>query len=162
MFKKLKDIYLDLYFLFFPATRLRKSGARIGKNIFFGKYTYFELENAKYIEISDDCVISAFCKFIPHDSSLNNVLGRPVLYGKIILEKNCYVGANTTLLAGTRVGKNTIVGANSLVKGNLKPNSVYVGSPVKYLCSIYELDKKWERRKDKKFIYKKQKRWHEN
>lgn len=29
-----------------------------------------------------------------------------------------------------------IVGAGSIVKGHLKDNSVYAGTPVKYICSI--------------------------
>lgn len=143
MLKKFKRLYIDIYYYFFPISRLRKSGAKIGKNVFIGKSVYFELENARFIEIEDDVVISACCKFIPHDSSLNNVLGEKILYGKIILRKNSYIGVNTTLLLNTEVGERTIIGANSLVKGTYKKDSVYVGSPAKYYCSIKELQKRW-------------------
>lgn len=144
MYRLIKRIYLDTYFYLFPILRLRKSGAKVGKDVFLGKWTSFELENARLITIEDKVIISAHCKLIPHDSSLNNITGFAVQYGEIVLKKGCYIGANTTILMNSEVGENTIVGANSLVKGKLKPNSVYLGNPVRYYCSISELEKKWK------------------
>ena len=34
----------------------------------------------------------------------------------------------------TTIGDNIIVGAGSIVKGNLLSNSVYVGKPIKKIC----------------------------
>lgn len=139
-----KKIYSQLVFKFFPAYRLKKSGANIGKNIFFGDYIYVELENAKYLTIEDDVVLSAFTKIILHDSSLNNVEGSEILYDKVVLKKNCYIGANSTILPGSIIGRNTIVGAHSLVKGKLKNNSVYAGVPAKFLYTTKEMKQKWK------------------
>ena len=51
--------------------------------------------------------------------------------GAIIIEDNVWLGENVIVLAGVRIGKNTIVGANSVVTKNLDENSIYVGIPAK-------------------------------
>lgn len=143
-----KQLYLDITWSLFPVWRLRKSGAHVGRNVFIGKHCYIELENAKFLTIEDGVVIAAHSKIILHDSSLNNINGFDLLYGKVILGKNCYLGADVTILPGSRVGEKTIVGAGSLVKGELKDSSVYVGRPARFLCSVEELTLKWQKLKD--------------
>lgn len=53
--------------------------------------------------------------------------------GPIIIGDYAIVGAGTTVLEGVSVGEGTVVGANSLVKYDLEPWSVYAGSPVRKL-----------------------------
>lgn len=139
----LLPLFYDLWYTLDPVGRLHRSGAKIGNNVFFGLHTFVELENARLLTIEDNAVISAHSKIILHDSSLSRIANVKPRYGTVILRKNCYIGANSTILYGSDIGENTIVGANSLVKGSLKPNSVYVGQPVQRLCSTQELQKKW-------------------
>lgn len=49
----------------------------------------------------------------------------------ISIENNVWLGAKVTVLAGSHIGANTVVGANAVVKGTLDANAVYVGVPVK-------------------------------
>ena len=42
-----------------------------------------------------------------------------------------FIGSNTTILAGTKIGDNVIIGAGSLVKGNISGGGVYAGVPAK-------------------------------
>ena len=49
----------------------------------------------------------------------------------IILERNVWIGANTTVLKGVTIGENTVVGAMSLVNRNLPANSLCAGNPAK-------------------------------
>ena len=142
----LKINMLILWYHLDPHGRLRRSGAKVGDNVFIGLHTYIELENAALLTIEDDVTIAAQTRIILHDSSLKNVLGGEVLYGPVILCKRCYIGANTTILQGSEVGAGTIVGANSLVKGKLKAHSVYLGQPARYYCSTKELAAKWKKR----------------
>lgn len=147
---RLKSLWIKLTWKFWPQWRLRVSGAKVGKNIFLGEQVYIELENAKHLTVDDGVVVAAFSKIILHDSSLNNINGFDLLYGKVHLRRNVYIGADVTILPGSDVGENTIVGAGSLVKGVLKSNSVYFGRPAKYYCSLNELTKKWQRLKNSK------------
>lgn len=138
---------------------LKKAGARIGKNVFIGHQVFFELENAFLLTIDDEVVISAFCKFILHDSSLNNVIEAPIRYAPIHLQKNCYIGADCLILPGTEVGESTIIGAGSLVKGLINKNSVYFGRPAKYYCSVLKLKKEWKNKKINNIFYIATKKW---
>lgn len=156
-----KALYLKVFFRLNPAWRLRKSGAKVGKNVFFGEGVYIELENAKLLEIGDGVVLSAFSKIILHDSSLNNVDNFEVLYGNVIIGRKAYIGAGSIILPGVVVGENTIVGAGSLVKGVLKANSVYAGNPAKYLGSVAALKTKWKKRKNKLTFLKRVRKWYE-
>lgn len=143
MFKRL---YIKIYFKLFPAKRLRKSGAKVGKNIFFGEAFYTELENAKLLEIKDGVVFAAFSKIILHDSSLDNVIKNyGVKYGKVIIGKNSYIGAGAIILPGTIIGDNTIIGAGSVVKGVLKKDSVYAGCPAKFIETVSQMKSKWKK-----------------
>ncbi|SEL73775.1 Hexapeptide repeat of succinyl-transferase [Butyrivibrio sp. ob235] len=54
-----------------------------------------------------------------------------IRYGDVIIEDDAYIGANCTILPGTIIREGAFVGANSLVKGELEPWTVYVGSPCK-------------------------------
>lgn len=47
----------------------------------------------------------------------------------IVLEKNVWVGANTTILKGVTIGENTVVGTMSLVNKSLPANSICAGIP---------------------------------
>ena len=128
---------------------LRKYGAKIGENVYIGEDVYFEVENLGFLEISDGAVISAHCKFVFHDSSLNNVTGDPIRYGKIRIGKNSYIGFDTLLLPGTLIADNVIIGAGSLVSGNYPSENVYIGRPAKQYCTIKELQEKWQNTGDR-------------
>lgn len=55
----------------------------------------------------------------------------------IIIEKNVWVGANTTILKGVTIGENTVVGTMSLVNKNLPANAICAGIPA---SKIKDLD----------------------
>lgn len=146
---------LLLYWIFNlnPILILRIFHCKVGKNVYIGSNVFIELENAHLLEIADEVVISSNSSIILHDSSLNNICNDQVQYGKVLLNKNCYIGFGCILLPGTSVGKNTIVGAGSIVKGILKQNSVYIGSPAKFYCSIEDLIRKRRENKQNDLIY---------
>lgn len=54
----------------------------------------------------------------------------------VILEDNVWIGVNTTILKGVTIGKNSIIGANSLVVKDIPPNVIAGGNPCKVLKQI--------------------------
>jgi acetyltransferase-like isoleucine patch superfamily enzyme len=54
----------------------------------------------------------------------------------VVINKNVWLAAKVTVLAGSIIGNNTVVGANAVVKGNFDSNSVYVGIPAKKIKSF--------------------------
>ena len=47
--------------------------------------------------------------------------------------KNVWIGARVTVLSGVKIGENSIIGASSLVNKDVPPNTVYAGTPAKFL-----------------------------
>jgi acetyltransferase-like isoleucine patch superfamily enzyme len=80
------------------------------------------------VDIGDHSVIGNDCEIWGHA-----IEGDKIHIKKVKIGKKCTVGAKAVILPGVEIGDNTIVGASSLVPKNmkLKPNSIYVGIPVK-------------------------------
>jgi acetyltransferase-like isoleucine patch superfamily enzyme len=49
----------------------------------------------------------------------------------IFIDENVWIGAGAIILPGVRIGKNSIVGAGSVVTKNIPPNQIWVGVPAK-------------------------------
>lgn len=49
----------------------------------------------------------------------------------VTIGEYCWVGAGATVLSGSKVGDRTVVGAMSLVRGDLDADSLYVGIPAR-------------------------------
>ncbi len=129
---------------------LRKQGVRVGDNctIYGREDIVVDMTRPWLIEIGDNVEITAKAVILTHgyDWSVfhkkhGSILGS---VGKVKVGNNVFIGLGTTLLPGTDIGENVIVGAGSVVKGVLEPNSVYAGFPAKRICS---LDDYYEKRK---------------
>ncbi|MBN2073204.1 MAG: transferase [Actinobacteria bacterium] len=59
--------------------------------------------------------------------------------GGSVLEDLVKIGANCTILPGVRIGKNSLIGAGSVVVRDVDTDSVYAGNPAKYIKSIHNL-----------------------
>lgn len=66
-----------------------------------------------------------------HQCSILDAKSSPIL-----LERNVWIGANTTILKGVTIGENTVVGAMSLVNKDLPSNSVCAGNPAKKIRDL--------------------------
>lgn len=53
----------------------------------------------------------------------------------IIIEDNVYIGYDVIILPGVTIGKNSIIGAKSVVTKSIPPNSVAVGIPARVIKS---------------------------
>jgi acetyltransferase-like isoleucine patch superfamily enzyme len=51
--------------------------------------------------------------------------------GNTVIGNDVWIGANSIILAGVKVGDGAIIGANSLVNADVEPYSVVVGSPAR-------------------------------
>jgi acetyltransferase-like isoleucine patch superfamily enzyme len=56
----------------------------------------------------------------------------------IIIEDDVWIGANCTIVGGTRIGAHSVIGAQSFVKGNIPPYSVAYGVPCRVKRSRLE------------------------
>ena len=56
--------------------------------------------------------------------------------GQVIIEDNVWIGEGACILAGVTIGKNAIIGANSVVTKNIPANSVVAGIPAKVISQL--------------------------
>ena len=54
----------------------------------------------------------------------------------IHIKENAWIGANATILPGITIGKNSIVGAGSVVTHDVPGNSVAVGNPARVIKKL--------------------------
>ena len=53
----------------------------------------------------------------------------------IIIEDDVWIGHNSTILKGVKIGKGAIIGSNSVITKNVEANTINVGNPVRVLNS---------------------------
>lgn len=119
--------------------RLRNLGSSIADDVYFGPDVYVEEWFAPLLTVESGVVISQGVTILLHDSSLNNVAGEDVLIGEVILGRNCYLGANSTLLCGVEVGAGALVGACSLVREDVPAGCVAYGTPARVMGTVESL-----------------------
>lgn len=56
---------------------------------------------------------------------------RNVIRGKVVIEKDAFIGANVVVHPNVTIGEGAIIGSNSLVLKDVAPWSINVGSPCK-------------------------------
>jgi acetyltransferase-like isoleucine patch superfamily enzyme len=59
---------------------------------------------------------------------------------RCIIGNDVWIGANSIILAGVKIGDGAIVGANSLVTKDVEPYSIVIGSPAKFHRYRFEED----------------------
>lgn len=59
----------------------------------------------------------------------------------ILIDDNVWIGAGSTILAGVHIGKNSVIGAGSVVTKSIPENAVAVGVPCRVVRTIGEEDK---------------------
>lgn len=81
------------------------------------------------IKIGDCCQISPNVQIYDHDHDFRDEKGiRSKKYkcSPVIIGKNVWIGADSVILRGTRIGNNCTIGAGSIIKGIIPDNSVVV------------------------------------
>ncbi|ACF12852.1 putative acetyl transferase [Chloroherpeton thalassium ATCC 35110] len=68
---------------------------------------------------------------------------QPVSKKEIVIEDDCWIGANVSIAAGVTVGKHAVVGAGSVVTKSVPPFHIAVGNPAKVIKKYDFAEKKW-------------------
>ena len=100
---------------------------QLGFETDIGAFSYINAKNGVVIE--NKVQIGSHC-------SLYSVSTIDNTSGKVVLKQNCKIGSHTTILPGVTVGKNSIVGANSLVNKDIPDNVIAFGIPAKVVKII--------------------------
>lgn len=135
----------------FPNVRLEVHGKDsqliIGDNVGIGQNVHITTGAKLVIGKSSTILANVFITDIDHSYE---EIGIPILEQKNIINKteigeNCFIGIGAAIQAGTILGKQCIVGANSVVRGHFEDYTVIVGSPAKPIKKYNFETQKWEK-----------------
>jgi len=99
----------------------------LGKNTDIGAFVYINAVEGVIIE--DNAQIGGGVKIY----SVSTIDGKR---GKVVLKKNCKIGANSVIMPGITIGENSIVGALSFVNKDVPDNVVAIGCPAKVIKKL--------------------------
>lgn len=110
-------------------------GLKIGNNSNIGPYCYIGCSG--YIEIGDNVMISPRVSIYAE----NHVFERTDIPMKeqgvkrqfVKIENDCWIAANSIILAGVTIGRGSVVAAGSVVTTDVPPFSIVAGVPAKII-----------------------------
>lgn len=120
-----------------------------GKHVHFGKNVYANFN----LTLVDDThiYVGDFTMFGPNVTVAT--AGHPILpelrekayqYNMpVFIGRNCWLGANVTVVPGVKIGENSVIGAGSVVTRDIPPNSVALGVPCRVVRTIDEHDREF-------------------
>lgn len=121
---------------------LRRMGVRLGEGCRI--YTQNFGSEPWLIRIGDRVCISNDVTFVTHNLTwpVQDKHESLTSFAPIIIEDNCQVGVNVTLLPGVTIGAGSAVGAGSVVASDIPPGVVAAGNPARVLCTMDEYEEK--------------------
>ncbi len=109
----------------------------IGKNSWIGPNTILDGSGGK-LRIGSFCSISSGVQIYTHNSVKWALTGGKSHYEKddVRIGDQCYIGPNSIITMGCKIGKCSVIGAHSLVDTNIPPNSIAFGTPAKIVGHV--------------------------
>lgn len=122
------DVLID-YSCYFRYPSKIKIGNRVSINRGCQFYPRHHFKDA-FIILEDDVILGPMVTFLgagqdPRSHKLDDIAKT------IRIEQGAYIGANTTIRYGVTIGKNSVVGAGSVVVSDVPPDSVVGGAPAR-------------------------------
>lgn len=100
---------------------------KLGKETDIGAFSY--LNSVEGIIIEDYVQIGGGVKIYSIDTISNKK-------GRVILKRNCKIGANSVIMPGVTIGENSVIGALSFVNRDMPDNVVAYGCPAKVIKKL--------------------------
>lgn len=133
VFQRFRATYkLRKYTPYTIAEHFRRQGAQVGERCYIvprslGMEPYL-------VKIGNHVAIAKGVLFNTHDGGpwvFRHEVPDIQVFGPIVIEDNCVIGANAILFPNVRIGPNSIVGAGSIVISDVPPNTIVMGVPAR-------------------------------
>ena len=97
------------------------------------------------ISIGDRVTLTSGVQFITHDGAtwlLRDEKGRRYRYAPIEIGSDVFIGVNSIILPGVRIGNRVIVAAGSVINRSIPDNCVVAGVPAKFIKTFDEYERR--------------------
>ena len=118
----------------------RSRGVKIGKNCHFSPYVLIDLLHPELITIEDNVTISSNSMIFAHVNPTTNEFlknhGYPRTIKPVTVKEGAIISVGCIIIAGVTIGKNSIIGAGSLVSQDVPDYSIVAGNPGRVIKKI--------------------------
>ena len=121
--------------------RLQRSrGVEIGEHCHFSPYVLIDLIYPNMIHIGNNVTIGSntmiFAHYNPTANKLLKENGYPREVKQVTIDDGAGIGPGSIITMGTSIGKNSIIGAGSVISGTIPDHSVVLGNPGRVIKKI--------------------------
>lgn len=97
---------------------------KIGEKVYFNEEAMISCKGQ--IVIGNGCQFGPNVKIFDNNHKFNSVQGVLIEHsiGKVEIGENCWIGANVVLLKGTKIGKNSVIGAGCVIDKEIPEASI--------------------------------------
>lgn len=157
LIKNFKRVFIGNRVRIFPNARIevvdKNSSIVFEDNISIGQNLHIISGCNQRLTIGKGTTLSAnvFITNIDHQYQAigEHVLEQPLFAKKTQIGENCFIGYGAAIQAGTILGKQSVVGINSVVRGVFPDYCVIVGAPAKIVKRYNPKNKLWEKTNNK-------------
>lgn len=123
-----------------PTEFARGIGVQIGRDCRLIAISASTFGSEPYlVKLGDHVTVTSGVKFITHDGGVwvfRKEEPRIEVLAPIHIGDNVFIGVNSVILPGSVIGSNVVIGACSLVKGEVPGNTVVAGVPAHEIKSL--------------------------
>jgi acetyltransferase-like isoleucine patch superfamily enzyme len=139
----------DVWLVVQPESTSQPPQIVIGKNCKLGRRSSIAARNRVVLE--DDVLLAPDVLIRDHNHEFSDI-GRPIHAqgltkgGRITIEKNCWLGCYVVLVCDAgelRIGRNSVIAANTVVTRSVPPFSVVAGNPAKIIKTYDQAKGMW-------------------
>lgn len=117
---------------------LKARGLRIGEHVdIFADYPFDSLYPG-LITVGNYVTLSSNVKILAHDASMGYLTKGTCKIGVVEIGNHVFIGHGVTILCNVRIGDYSVIGAGSVVTGDVPAHTVYAGNPAHFVKTTEE------------------------
>jgi acetyltransferase-like isoleucine patch superfamily enzyme len=125
----------------FSVVRAYNGSVVIGHRVSIGEYCL--LAGHGGLVINDHVILGSHCSLTTSEHLFAS--GCPIRYqgeriAPIVIGEGAWLGAGVRVMAGVNIGRNSVIGAGSVVTKDIPPRHVAYGVPCRVVCAVAEYE----------------------
>lgn len=106
----------------------------LGKNVFINAGCRFQDQGG--LTISEGCQVGHNVVIATLNHDFHPERRQSIIPAPVVLQKNVWVGSNSTILPGVTIGENSVIAAGAVVSKDVPANVIVGGVPAKVIRSL--------------------------